>query len=102
MTPDMSLVRRHLSIAEGAARTPGHIEPTAEHRGAAERYLLGEPVAAPLATVLERLEPTMTWAQRGYITEARAKGPTADVWENACWSVANALAGADERARVDS
>jgi len=102
MTRNKSFDKPHLSLAGGPARTPGHIDPNAEHRATAERYLRGEPIAEPLATLLERLKSTLTWAQRGYITEARAKGPTADVWDNACWSVANALARADDRARVGS
>jgi hypothetical protein len=97
MTPDD---RPSVSPIPSPARAPCHIDPTPEHRVAADLYLRGEAVPEPLARLLADLEPTLTWAQRGYITEAQAQGPGADVWDSACWSVANALARVDDRARV--
>jgi hypothetical protein len=100
MTSDKSLDQPPVSPAPTPVRAARHVDPTLEHRAAADHYLRGEAVPEPLASLLTGLEPTLTWAQRGYITEARAQGPATEVWESACWSIANALARVDDRTRV--
>jgi hypothetical protein len=97
MTTENSSERSVRSTIGDLAQNAEHVDPTAEHCTAADRYLRGEPLAEPLATLLADIEPQLSWAQRGYITEARAKGPADEVWDRACWSVANSLARADGR-----